>query len=542
MSTCCLTRRQADVAKLPIPFSNPATYPGHSGVDYAQRRGTPFLASGPGRVTTLSRNARGGFYIWVKYDAIGPEVGYHHMDSHNGCPPVGSRVSEGTRLGYVGNTGNSTGPHLHSEVAGHRTTAGYWKFFDSSRVVGGGSGKIAEDGELGPATIRALQKALGVTQDGDWGPATTLALQKKLIATGHKIDADGDLGPATIRAMQIFLLGAKHADGEIGPQTIRGLQHYLNAGGKFVIVRPPAPAAPDKLVVDGDWGPATTKALQRSLGVTVDGELGPETYRAWQKALGVPVDGEMGPQTRKAYQTAIGATPDGEVGPETVRKLQEFLNAGKKFTKVTLPEEPVKPAPTPAATPRVPVYPAAVRGWNVPLSSDRPASQKIDRLIVHHQGSTNDDEEYFKKANERSSCPTWQVKTDGTVVELIAPDKKPSSTGSWNARSVAIETQNSSGAPDWGISDAAHEAIAEIAAWCSKQPGMSIELDRTHIIGHNETGAATACPGPSMDLDRIVARAKEIVAPEPTEPDLDVVPVSRAWLEAVRAGLNELLE
>src|SRR5690606_12519650 len=135
----------------------------------------------------------------------------------------------------------------------------------------GGSGALAEDGKLGPATIRALQKVLGVSQDGEWGPATTTALQKKLIAMGHKIAADGDLGPATIRAMQVFLLGAKRADGDMGPETIRGLQHYLNAGGKFVIVRPPAPG---KLAVDGQLGLQTIALLQERLGVKADGEMG----------------------------------------------------------------------------------------------------------------------------------------------------------------------------------------------------------------------------------------------------------------------------
>lgn len=126
---------------LPIPFDNPATYDGHSGVDYPQPRGAVIRASGPGTVTTLSRNARGGFYIWVQYDE-GPLVGYHHMDSHAGCPPRWSRVREGTQLGYVGNSGYSTGPHLHSEVSGHASTAGYWRFFDPRRVVGHGGGNI----------------------------------------------------------------------------------------------------------------------------------------------------------------------------------------------------------------------------------------------------------------------------------------------------------------------------------------------------------------------------------------------------------------
>lgn len=125
------------MSKLPVPFSNPTTYAGHSGIDYPQRRGAVIRASGPFTVESLGYNSRGGFYIWVRYDG-GPLVGYHHMDSHDGCPRKGSRGVEGTQLGYVGNTGNSTGPHLHSEVSGHATTDGYWRFFDPDRVVGAG--------------------------------------------------------------------------------------------------------------------------------------------------------------------------------------------------------------------------------------------------------------------------------------------------------------------------------------------------------------------------------------------------------------------
>jgi len=125
---------------LPIPFNNPATYAGHSGVDYAGHSGDPIPASGPGKVVSRGRNDRGGFNIWVQYDG-GPLVGYHHMNSHEGCPSVGERVTLGQRLGYVGWSGRvfpagRDGAHLHSEVSGHATTAGYWRFFDRTRVVG----------------------------------------------------------------------------------------------------------------------------------------------------------------------------------------------------------------------------------------------------------------------------------------------------------------------------------------------------------------------------------------------------------------------
>jgi len=133
---------------LPIPFGNPYTYAGHSGVDFPQMRGTPFRASGPGVVSSIDYSPRAGHTVWVRYDN-GPNVGYCHMDYRTSNVRVGQRVPEGTVLGLVGSLGlASTGPHLHVEVAGHATTAGFWKFFDRNRVVGQGSS--AGEEEKGP--------------------------------------------------------------------------------------------------------------------------------------------------------------------------------------------------------------------------------------------------------------------------------------------------------------------------------------------------------------------------------------------------------
>lgn len=173
------------------------------------------------------------------------------------------------------------------------------------------------------------------------------------------------------------------------------------------------------------------------------------------------------------------------------------------------------------ATPRTPVYPEAIHGWNVPLGQrERKPGSVINRFIIHHTTNTGDESPYFMRKNERSSCPTWYVTSSGEVIEFIDPVKRPSSTGAANDYSVAVETQNTSRAPDWGISEASHEAIAQIAAWLSKQSHLGpykvdIKLDRTHIIGHNEAGVnRTVCPGPSMRMDWIVERAKEIAADE----------------------------
>ena len=138
---------------LPIPFGNPNTYPGHSGVDFPQPDGTPIRASGNGVVGLLSRNDRGGFMTWIDYDG-GPGVAYAHQWRH--YVPRGMRVTEGTVIGYVGSSGHSTGPHLHIEIADQPGEAAVWRYFDRGRVVGAGS---AAGSSAQPFTPQQSQEA-----------------------------------------------------------------------------------------------------------------------------------------------------------------------------------------------------------------------------------------------------------------------------------------------------------------------------------------------------------------------------------------------
>jgi peptidoglycan hydrolase-like protein with peptidoglycan-binding domain len=386
-------------------------------------------------------------------------------------------------------------------------------------LSGSGDGLIAVDGQWGAATTRKLQKALGVPVDGELGPVTIKALQNKLIALGHKIAADGEIGPATTRALQTYLMGAKNADGILGPATVSALQDYLNRGGNFPVPAKP-PAQPEKLVVDGEWGPATTKALQRKLGVEVDGELGPITIKALQKVLGQAEDGQIGPKTIKALQTNVGATVDGQLGPETIKKLQEFLNANKNFSPVRIEDAPVVTYPKPAA----PTYPDAVFWGHSPNSSPRRPNDKITHFVIHHAADPRPVEtqrDRFMTVNDRNVSPNWLIGKDGSVHEIVPPDNyRAWTTGAFDYQAVTVETQNTSGAPDWGISEESHVAIAKLVAWAHKRWGIS--LDRQHVIGHREVPnvPATACPGPSMNLDKILAYAIQFANPSiPEEPE-----------------------
>ena len=91
---------------------------GYNGVDLAASIGTPITASAEGSVT-VSRNAgwNGGYgnYIVISHPN-GTQTLYAH-NSQN-IVSVGEYVTQGQVIGYVGNTGRSTGPHLHFEVRG----------------------------------------------------------------------------------------------------------------------------------------------------------------------------------------------------------------------------------------------------------------------------------------------------------------------------------------------------------------------------------------------------------------------------------------
>jgi murein DD-endopeptidase MepM/ murein hydrolase activator NlpD len=87
----------------------------HTGVDWANRIGTPIVSAGNGTVLKAEWDSGYGRRIEVQH-TNGYVTAYSHLSRFGGGISPGARVRQGQVIGYLGNTGLSTGPHLHYEV------------------------------------------------------------------------------------------------------------------------------------------------------------------------------------------------------------------------------------------------------------------------------------------------------------------------------------------------------------------------------------------------------------------------------------------
>ncbi len=88
----------------------------HQGLDIKTRDGVPVVAAANGKVTTIERKGYLGKTIEITHEGDQFKTLYAHLKGYADGLKVGHEVVRGEIIGYVGNTGRSTGSHLHYAV------------------------------------------------------------------------------------------------------------------------------------------------------------------------------------------------------------------------------------------------------------------------------------------------------------------------------------------------------------------------------------------------------------------------------------------
>ncbi len=109
-----------DFAKISSPFDMHRMHPilnrirAHKGIDYAARTGTPVKTTGDGIISFSGPKGAYGQVVIIQHNDR-YETLYAHLSAFKKGLTVGNQVKQGEVIGYVGQTGLATGPHLHYE-------------------------------------------------------------------------------------------------------------------------------------------------------------------------------------------------------------------------------------------------------------------------------------------------------------------------------------------------------------------------------------------------------------------------------------------
>lgn len=112
------TYRQPFLGEYPITqyYGEKITSTFHTGIDYGCPTGTPIFASADGVIRFIGQDKTGyGNCVIIEHDTTHATL-YAHLSTLGTIYFPGTKVKQGEVIGWSGNTGNSTGPHLHFEA------------------------------------------------------------------------------------------------------------------------------------------------------------------------------------------------------------------------------------------------------------------------------------------------------------------------------------------------------------------------------------------------------------------------------------------
>jgi murein DD-endopeptidase MepM/ murein hydrolase activator NlpD len=143
----------------------------HTGVDWAAPMGTPIFAAGNGTIISAGWDSGYGRRIEIQH-ANGYITTYNHLSGFARGAKEGARVRQGQVIGYLGQTGLATGPHLHYEIMvnGHfvdpmRVKLARTREFDGRMLAGFKRERDRIDGLIAMAPAPTAERVAGVSPE-----------------------------------------------------------------------------------------------------------------------------------------------------------------------------------------------------------------------------------------------------------------------------------------------------------------------------------------------------------------------------------------
>ena len=255
------------------PVSGAST--NHKGIDIGVSTGTPVMATADGVVKFTDKTDGRGKYVCVYHPSIGITSVYQHLSSYSVSP--GQSVTKGQQIATSGNTGNSSGPHLHFELV---LTASAPRSVD---VAWASNAKLL-NGHYANTSIsyEYLSEPLGGSSAQEEPQIPT---EPDVQMTEGQTDYASYSAPGS--SDYAYWNGSKSV---LGSQTTTSEVKWMQAALNHCIKKEGLSAF--YLEVDGSFGPASkaaTSAFQQKYGLSVDGSFGPGTIVQMKKLLGIPV-------------------------------------------------------------------------------------------------------------------------------------------------------------------------------------------------------------------------------------------------------------
>ena len=201
----------------------------HKGIDIPAQQGAPCYAVASGKIISAGTYGDGSFGKMVILDIGDHVVAYAHLSQIN--VNVGQQVAEKTVVGLVGNTGRSTGPHLHFEVR-KGNPSNYGEYCGLSTTVDPQTflnGASTTSGTTATHDLSQRSRLFSDLPNGHWAENDVKELKQLGIINGR---GDGTLGTEDSITAEEFIVMLSKMLTKKGVSTVKGRSTtpYVPAG------------------------------------------------------------------------------------------------------------------------------------------------------------------------------------------------------------------------------------------------------------------------------------------------------------------------